>query len=517
VAYSNVPRWRVGAEVSGGTSMAAPQIAGAAALLLSGLNALGLETRAVDLRRALVTTAVPLAGTTVLDAGTGVAQVPSAFEWLQAAHQTGAYDIRAVAMGGNASRGSAALRRSGLASPGDTVQTFEVRSIGGQPAARLLLGSDVPWIAGPAVIEPGGAPITVRLTYDATALREPGVHVGTVWARPATDSLGGASFGLTNTVVVPQNLDRPFVRSGMLTPGAAARYFFDVPVGRSGLALDLTLADRTRHATLYLFEPDGAPHRGGSSVRTAGSGQAEMHVALEDLRPGTYEAVIVAPPSVSVAYELRASAPRLAIDADGTPPHVSIRNPEPVVRTGRVSAQVIGTRQGVPVEVGRAASRVVRVAVPEAAATMVLEVALTHELWRRLTDFGVTVFDAMGRKVSDGPLHYPIGRQSVPVETQRAGDTLLVELMPAFADVDGDHTWGADVQIDFLQLEPRSFEPLWAADGGFRLEPGATANFAFGVPTDTGSATATRDELIEIRIDLDDGSAITAHTTAENR
>jgi hypothetical protein len=485
--------------------MAAPQIAGAAALLLSGLLDRGIDARAVDLRRAMVTTARPLAGTTVLDGGTGVAHVPSAFEWLQAAHQTGMYDIRAVAMGGNRSGGSAAVRRRGLASAGDTIQVFEVQSIGGQPAARLTLGADVPWISGPAMIEPGGGPVTVQLTYDAAAFREPGMYVGTVWARPATDQLGGASFGLTNTVIVPYALDRPARWSGMLTPGAVARYFVDVPADADGLTVVLTLTDSTRDATLYLFEPDGAPHRGGSSAHTSGRGRAALHVALDDLKPGVYEAVIVAPPAMSVAYRLRAAVPALRATVNGTPPVLSVRSSADTGIAGQAVAQVVGTRHETHVRASTPGAQVVEVVVPKDAATLVLQVALAPELWRRLTDFGVTVFDVTGRKLSDGPLHYPVGRQSVAVETYRPGDLLRIELQPAFADGAGEHRWDAMVRADFLSTEPVS---LGSTGADFELAPGAVSDISFAWPPDSIWQPGPLGDLVEFRVELDDGSVV---------
>ena len=129
VAYSNVPPWRVGEEISGGTSMAAPQVTGAAALLQSGMLRTGHRARAVDLKRALMATARPTGGTTILDEGRGVVDVNAAYQWLRAAHQTGVYRVRALPDGGNTSKSSAAFRRSGLATQSDTIQNFAVTSL----------------------------------------------------------------------------------------------------------------------------------------------------------------------------------------------------------------------------------------------------------------------------------------------------------------------------------------------------------------------------------------------------
>ncbi|HXV85270.1 MAG TPA: S8 family serine peptidase, partial [Gemmatimonadales bacterium] len=59
VAFSTVPPWRTGEEISAGTSMAAPQVTGVIALLMSAVAQEGRRVRASDLRQALTATARP--------------------------------------------------------------------------------------------------------------------------------------------------------------------------------------------------------------------------------------------------------------------------------------------------------------------------------------------------------------------------------------------------------------------------------------------------------------------------
>lgn len=509
VAYSNVPPWRMGEEVSGGTSMAAPQVAGAAALLQSGLRQLGVGARAIDLKRALVNTARPLSGTTILDEGLGVIDVPTAFQWLRASHQTGIYEIKALPAGGNTSNAAAAYRRGGLVSPGDTLQSFLVTSIGGQPAARLLLEPDVPWLRSPAMIEPGGAAVTVPVTYDGSAFAEPGVYVGTVWASPATDPLAGASFGLTNTIIVPYALDAPLARSGMLTPGAAARYFLDVPEESAGLRVGIDLDGRGGSATLYLFEPDGRPHRGGSSV-VAGTGQrsAEIIVSAEDIVPGAYEAVIVAPPTQSVAFRLSASVPAVRMRREPGEPAVTVENPTRGSLTVSVAALAVGSRREHRVSGTPGSAGLVTLVVPDEAGTLALEASMGDDLWRRLTDFGVTVFDRWGRKLSDGPLHYPLGRQALDLESVAPGDTLVIELLPAFADPADDGTWEARLRTDVLFRDPAPLAMTGDGRESVRLSPGDRARMAFAVPADSTLQAVPAGTIVEIRLDVSDATLV---------
>ncbi|MBE0592888.1 MAG: S8 family serine peptidase, partial [Gemmatimonadales bacterium] len=503
VAYSNVPAWRTGEEVSGGTSMAAPQVAGAAALLQSGLRQLGSTARAIDLKRSLVNTARPLGGTTILDEGLGVIDVPAAFQWLRASHQTGVYEILALPSGGNQSRASAAYRRGGLASPDDTVQAFVITSIGGQPAARLILEPDVPWLHGPALIEPGGAPVSVQLTYDAAAFTEPGLYNGTMWARPATDALAGASFGLTNTIIVPHTLHSPIARNGMLTPGAAARYFLEVPDGSAGLRVAIDLNDRAGEATLYLFEPDGRPHRGGSSVIAAdGDRTAEMIVSVEDLLPGVYEAVVVAPPTKSVAFRFSASVPALRVRRDAGQPALTIENPSAPAVTATAAADVVGVRSEHRVEATRGRPGLVSVVVPDSAGTLALETSMSGDLWRRLTDFGVTVFDRRGRKLSDGPLHYPLGRQALSLSSAVPGDTLVIELLPAFADTADTGEWEARLRVDFLLRIPVALTVSEPGSDRLHLAAGQRERLVFAVPADSIPRPVPAGALVAYRLEM---------------
>jgi subtilisin family serine protease len=482
VAFSNVPPWQAGEEISGGTSMAAPHVAGLAALLLSGIQQNGGSVRAIDLKQAIQATARPLGGGTVLDQGSGIPNATAAYRWLRAAHQAGVYHVQALPDGGNTSRGSAAYRRSGLASSGDTIQRFVVTSVGGQPAARLLLESDTPWIETPRVMEPGGGPVTVSLSYDAEQLRDPGLYVGTVWARPASDTLAGPSFGLTNTVVVPYTLDTPLKVRGMLTPGAVARYFLDVPEGSGGLALELSLPRRGDEATVYLFERNGQPFRGGSS-RAAGGLQPQsvnLMVSGNDLVPGVYEAVVVAPPLDAVKYEFSAALPEVSVASLGTGPSASFRctGTEPVV--ARVSADLIGVAHRETLEGSGAAPRFVKTRAPPWATEMIVDVELPGNLWHQLTDFGVTVFDSTGLLLRDGPLDYPFGRLTLELDSTRQGTSLIVELYPAFAHVRPAETWRADVQITYLGTERVPLPPLgYGAAATVEVTPGRALGLQF--------------------------------------
>jgi subtilisin family serine protease len=452
VAYSNVPPWRTGAEIAGGTSQAAPQLAGAAAVLQSAMLQEGRHARAIDLKRALMATAQPLPGASVLDQGAGVPDVPAAFDWLRAAHQAGVYLVQALPDGGNASRATAAFRRDGLASPGDTLQRFMVRTIGGQPAARLVLTADAGWLRAPREITLSGEPQTVTVTYDASQLGTPGVHVGSVWARAASDTLAGPVFRLTSTIVVPQGLSRPFRAQQMLSAGATQRYFLAVPRGAGGLRVAVT-ATAGRGALLYLFEPSGRSYRGENSVETVpGDTATGITVPGEDIVPGVYEADVVAPPGAGVTYTIEAALPTVAVRAIGTGPSAVLENRTADTCVVEVHGQVTGARRTFAVS-GRDAPTWLSVPVPAWATQAVVDVSVPDSLWDRVTDFGLWLRDAAGATLSDEPLDYAAGRRQVALDPAARGRPLAIGLRPAFA-LGPNVAWRVDVRVTFLRAAP---------------------------------------------------------------
>jgi subtilisin family serine protease len=450
VAFSNVPRWQTGDEVAAGTSMAAPELSGAVELLQSALAADGYTATNAELATALRATASPIDGATTIDMGAGIPDVTAAYRWLRAGHRAGWFTVSALPDGDNTGL-SAAYRRSGLA-PGDTLQRFTVVSRVGQPFAQVLLRSDATWLHTPSVMDFTGEPATVTLTYDRDALHAPGLYVGTVWARPASDTLAGAAFGLTNTVVVPYDLSTPLSERRFVPRGRVERFFLRVPPDAGGLDVRATVGDPEQAVSLYLFEPSGQPQRDVSSVEVGGTTAASsaLLVRAEDLVPGVYEAALVAPPtrSATVDFAATVSPLRLAEEADGA----RVTNGSGSSIDGHVAQRLLGAARtyelrGKAGEVARA-----RVSAPPWATTLQLDVTFEPALWPHITDVGVSVWDSAGYFAGEEALDFPFGRHRMMLPS--AGPrTFDVEVMPAFALPDDHTAWGARVMVVFLRAD----------------------------------------------------------------
>jgi subtilisin family serine protease len=507
VAFSNVPAWQTGAEVSGGTSMAAPELAGLVALLLSGLRAEGASADAAAIAAALRSTATPVAGATTLDAGAGVPKVEAAWRWLRAGHRAGRFTVRSAPDGANAGL-SAAYRRSGL-SAADTVQRFTVTSENGQPFARLLLRSDAPWLRAPPMIDFAGGPVTVPLVYDQRALHAPGLYVGTAWARPASDTLGGAAFGLTSSIVVPYTLERPVQLREYVAKGRSARFFLAVPEGAGGLTVRAAVTDDDQAVSLYLFEPTGQPQRDEASIEIGGEQppSGALHVRADDLQPGVYEAVLVAPPTRGVTVEFGAALAPLSLAIHGTDGvHVTNRSTAPLAASATVRAVGVGRRfrmHGGPLVAPRE-----RLPVPHWARTLRIEVAFARDLWPHVTDVGVSVWDTSGYLVAEGPLNYAVGRLQITVDPL-AQPVVDLEVMPGFARPDADAVWEADVTVVFVPALDASLAS--PATLPLDLGPGASAVLPWTADS-VAWLPAGLDVLTEIRVEADGVPASVLHT-----
>ncbi len=511
VAFSNVPPWRTGEEISAGTSMAAPYVSGVAALLHSAMLQEGRRIGAAELKAALLASARSIGGSSVLDVGSGAVDVEAAYRWLLAGHQAGRYLIRALPDGANSSRSSAAYRRNGLASEADTVQRFTIVPIERQPAARLLTWSDAPWLEGPDTIELSGGPVTVALTYRAALLRSPGLYVGSLWARPASDTLAGWALRLTNTVIVPHRLDLPFEIRSEVAPGSVARHFLAVPEGTGGLEVVAELI-AGRRATLSLYDPSGKPARGeGRTELDAGQNlEGRITLAAEDLVPGTYEIALTPAPQEGVRYRLRAALAPLAVTSIGPGPVAMLTNPTERAVAAGVVARLVGFARRLAIESYQQAETI-RVSLPRWVAEAVFEVTVPTELWNRLTDFGVTFFDSTGRKVTESPLNYAYGRHRVVVDSNLSGSEIAVELFPGFA-LDQDRNqgrWRADLTITLELDEPVDLRPLletWRVDS-LSIPPGGAMVIGFDWPTLDGIEVLPGfDPIVEIAAVPRDGS-----------
>ena len=480
VAFSTKPNWNRGHEVDGGTSMASPHAAGLAALLVSGLAQNSKPVVAARVKQALVTTAQPIDGLTALDQGTGVPDVGRAWRWLERDRSWTPLTARAT---GDVARGSnSAFRPVGFRNAGDTTQAFTLtRTDGATTPTEVTLRSDAAWLIAPAKLTLRGATTTVTLRYRASALAEPGRYVGTVtvWG---SDTTAGPVARLVNGIVVPVSATLPF-EAPVATIGAGLerRWSFGAEANRpfevraaTGSARDVI--------TAFLHEPGGQPFRGGHEQEGAnGEDAAVFRLDARDVVRGVYEIVVAAPPAStsSGGVQVTQSPVTLIGSISGSDPLLALRNVSSAPVTATTSGALIGavrmeTLSGAGADTGR-----MSFVIPEWVRRVEIDVQMASGEWVKFTDFGVTLEDATGMQLGQGPLNYAFGRLEADLPAKFAGTTAQLRLYPAWTKPGSTDRWTTGIQVR-LYADLAAEAPLTAkGSAALTIPPGGPESVGF--------------------------------------
>ncbi len=482
VAYSAVPRWNTGQEISQGTSMAAPHAAGLAALLVSAVTQ---EKRTIDARaikQALMVTARPLSGATFVDEGTGLPDVVAAYAWLSGDHALPDIGVR---LPGDAAFGSAAFHENVPGARAVARQVFELLRPADAPEAVYSLRSDAPWLTAPPRITLSGATTPVQLRYDVAALKPPGAYVGTVTGWSA-DTLAGPAFRLVNTIVVPAPVGAApqDLRSSVpVEAGTELRTFFRADSARP---FEVRVSSRPGQKGLaFLHEPDGMPYR-DESARALGSDGPVYQVDARDVMPGTYEAVAaaVSPAPGALSADVRVThAPfRLHLGRKGSEAVGTLSNVTATSATADVGVLLGGGERIETVVARGSAVRRIPFVVPRWAKNVVVDITMDRDQWSRFTDFGVTLFDSSGRQIEKQPLNYAIGRLQAALPEGHDDMPVELALFPGFADGTSEQAWTLRASIRLYADTSVTLEPVAKQQAPIAVAPGRNVTTSFALP-----------------------------------
>jgi len=260
-AWSPVPAWQlVHSEKMNGTSMAAPQVSGAAALLLSAALVDGVPASPARMIRAIRASARPVPGLLPVEQGAGLLQVDRAYEVLASLRTTPPEgELRARVENATGTGGGIVDRGGAGDAPYDRdVDVSVVWPRGATNEARLaferrlVLASDAPWVEVPPrlVLNAEGGSFSVRV--DPRSLPE-GVHGTVIHVRDPE------RVGVGDELTVPVTLVRPspvlddgrFSLSVTSAPGERVSRFVRVPSGASRVRLRATAGAGARN--VYTF------------------------------------------------------------------------------------------------------------------------------------------------------------------------------------------------------------------------------------------------------------------------
>ncbi|HEU4331368.1 MAG TPA: S8 family serine peptidase, partial [Lapillicoccus sp.] len=260
-AVSTIPTWQnpagqclpyactTGYAMFNGTSMASPQAAGAAALLISAAKATGVQSKPDQLRQAMNSTARFIPNYQAYEQGNGLIRVAEA--WAQLATNAKTVDISSsvpvntVLSGFLATPGvgTGIYDREGVKSGDSYTRTYTfVRNNGGggtKTYAVSWVGNDGTFSSPTTIALPLSKPVTFTVSVNPATS---GIHSAIL--RLDDPSNPGVEAETMNTVVAAEQFTAAngysVTKGGTAYRNQSVSYFFNVPAGTPALKVDLT-------------------------------------------------------------------------------------------------------------------------------------------------------------------------------------------------------------------------------------------------------------------------------------
>ncbi|NJP32680.1 S8 family serine peptidase [Micromonospora thermarum] len=280
-AISTVPTWQAGGPVPGtyalppgyamfnGTSMAAPQAAGAGALLVGAAKADGVQAQPAQLRQALMSSARFIDNTGAYEQGAGLINVPAAYELLRTNIKTvditSSVAVNTVLSGFLATpgKGVGIYDREGVTAGKAYTRTYTfTRTSGGSKAITYNLswvGNDGTFSAPASVSLPLNKPVTVTVQINPAS---PGAHSAVL--RLDDPATAGVDHQTMNTVIAPHTFEASanyqVTVEGKVGRNQSLHYYVRVPTGTPALKVDFagpTGAAGTGQARFLRYHPYG--------------------------------------------------------------------------------------------------------------------------------------------------------------------------------------------------------------------------------------------------------------------
>lgn len=259
-AISTIPMWQnqgclaqvcpVGYALFNGTSMAAPQAAGAGALLVSAARQYGAQHKPDQLRQAMNSSTRYLAGRYLAyEQGNGLVNVPAAWDLLKTniktVQITSSVPVNTILSGflANPGFGVGINDREGVASGDVYTRTYTfVRTDG--PGGTITynlswVDNDGTFSSAGQIALPKNQPVTLDVTVSPASS---GVHAAILnLDDPAS---AGIEYQTMNVVVAAEQFTAgnnfTVQKSGSLGPGQFDTYFFNIPPGTPAFKVDMT-------------------------------------------------------------------------------------------------------------------------------------------------------------------------------------------------------------------------------------------------------------------------------------
>ncbi|MDQ7908981.1 S8 family serine peptidase [Phytohabitans sp. ZYX-F-186] len=346
-AISTGPMWQAGAPVaeagyslppgylhSNGTSMSSPQATGAAALLLSAAKATDRGVTPAALRRALYSSAKWIDGVPAYGQGSGMVNVPGAWQLLRGGVQTRTYTSSAPVCTELSDfltppdTGTGIYNRCAAANGGHkagqsksyTVKLTRTSGPAGTIRHKLSwLGNDGTFSA------PGSVALPLNKTVSVTVRAKPSAGAHGAILRVDDPSTSIVDFEVLNTVVASNDVKKPnysFSASGEVDRNSFETYFVTVPPGAAALQVNLSGIATGSQTRFITFNPHGVRQENNNSLScytnfSDAAACKPQERSYENPVPGVWEIEVESrrtSPALNNPYQLTARIQGVAVE-----------------------------------------------------------------------------------------------------------------------------------------------------------------------------------------------------------
>ncbi|MFG1605753.1 S8 family serine peptidase [Actinoplanes sp. NPDC049265] len=342
----------IGLNHQNGTSMASPQAAGAAALLLSAAKQSNKQVNPAQLRKAIYSSAQPIKGVSVAAQGDGLLDVNGAWKLLSKTVDTIGYESSAPVctalsefLTPTPNRGSGIHNRCVAGEGGQTADSTRVYNvqIKRTSGAAGTVRHKLTWVGDKGAFKSAGSvllPLNKAVTVSVVVTPKDGLNSAILKVDdPATSVV---DYEIMNTVVTSVTTKKPSYAlkgEGKVDRNSSVSYFVVVPEGASSLQVDLAGLKGDSQTRFVAISPYGVPLDPTSSL------ECYPHFSnpdtckpdersYDDPIPGVWEIEVESrrtSPYLQNPYQLTAKVQGVTVDPETvTLPSVKAGTPAPV-------------------------------------------------------------------------------------------------------------------------------------------------------------------------------------------
>lgn len=314
-ASSSVPAFERG-DAFWGTSMACPQVAGAAAILFSAAEHYNFEVNGSMIKKAIKYGAVPLKDYLNIDQGMGLVSIQNSFDYLKALSERREYEkaadykIETTNTFFPDKKGTVAFwKSSGYFPAGGEKQHVSIMPLFYEKLAAetkhnfyraYTLTSDSPWLKSDKdeIYLRGELGGSFSMIFDSSKISKPGIYSGRILAKAKGEA--GSNFGdfdVQANIVIPYKFTSTNnyslnLKGERLEIGDLKRIFIDVPPGASSALIKISSIEGKNFGVIaYLYDPEGRKSGMGTSSDENLRKDIEISINNDKMMNGIWEII----------------------------------------------------------------------------------------------------------------------------------------------------------------------------------------------------------------------------------